>query len=86
MWIAAKLRSGKASGTVYVNMLVWAVVCALTTALCVWEFVHSAEEMTDVQRWGLVGMYGGYLGIFGAMAWDVAGRLVKGLDAGVKRD
>ena len=50
-----------------------------------WEFVYTREEMTGVQRWGLVGMYGGYLGVFAGIGGDVAGRIVRELE-GVKRD
>lgn len=50
--------SRKSQG-VYAHLLVWAIVGALTTFTCVWEYVVS-EVMTEQERMVLVGMYGSY--------------------------
>ncbi|KAI5788361.1 transmembrane protein 6/97 [Geopyxis carbonaria] len=80
LYAAWALARGGGSGGVYAHLLVWAVVCALTTATCVWEYVVS-EVMSEQERMVLVGMYGGYGLIFAAIAGDMFCRIqgaVKG--------
>ncbi|TGZ81376.1 hypothetical protein EX30DRAFT_371389 [Ascodesmis nigricans] len=77
IWSVGKLGAGnKNTGAVYPVLLVWAVVCALTTGVCVVEFLRS-PEMSQKEKGMMAAMYGGYGLIFAAIGADVFGRMVK---------